>query len=77
MINVWAFILACVIFIGIMIREFLHNKDVEDKYKSLQESNEGLTMILGYYSLRFGSISIEDIEKMVGIESEKLGLKNE
>lgn len=58
-----------------MVREFLHNKDLEDKYKSLQESNEGLTMILGYYSMRFGKITTEDIIKMVGLDEENLGLK--
>ena len=58
-----------------MIREFLHNKDLEDEYKSLQEANEGLTMILGYYSMRFGQITTEDLVNMVGIEAEKLGLK--
>ena len=75
MINIWIFIIACIIFIGILIREFLHDKDMEDKYRALQEANEGLIMVLGYYSMRFGQITTEDLTNMVGIEAEKLRLK--
>jgi len=58
-----------------MVREFLRNKKLENDYLLLQEKYSNTTMVLGYYSLRFGPISTEDLEKMVGLESEKLGLK--
>ena len=79
MVPVWVLIVTLVICIGIIIYDrnstdniFLKYEMVLDEYVELGESYQHLLQVLGYYRLRFGIVSVEDIENMVGIDMEKL-----
>lgn len=55
-----------------MVWEFWRDKKLEDDYLDLKFDYDNMAMVLGYYSMRFGQVTTEDIVNRVGIDPDKL-----
>ena len=65
MIPLWIFIVACVVFIGILVWEVI-------RYRQLDILFDEVAMMLGYYTLRFGEVTPEEYRTLYGVDKEKL-----
>jgi hypothetical protein len=79
LVPLWVFIVVLVVCVGIVVYDKLKNgkfydeyDKVCDAYDEVMDSYSNLTKMLGYYRLRFGIVSVDDINNMVGIDMEKL-----
>ena len=41
-------------------------------YKKLRDNYDYMAMVLGYYALRFGEVSDEDVINLIGVDKDKL-----
>jgi hypothetical protein len=79
LVPLWVFIIVIVVCVGIVVYDKLKNGKFYDEYDKICDaydevidSHGNLVKILGYYRLRFGIVSVEDINNMVGVDLEKL-----
>lgn len=79
MISIWLFIGALGIFIAILLIEhFRYNRllklldEVSEELEYSDETLSGIAQIAGYYRLRFGDVTVYDMQHMVGVSPERL-----